>query len=289
MLLTRTVCVAATCSRSATLTITNSADTASLATCETYTGSIAIATAVPAVTLDGPKRITGNLIVNSNGTLGSLEAADLRIIDGTFSLQNLDNLGSVSMPELTQVKQLKFAALGQNFLSLGFTSGLKQVDDLSIADTFLQSLTGIELDTAGTFEVVSNALLSNLTMSLRNTTGGLSIRGNKAGLAVVLNNLKSTGDLNINNCASVQLNSLVNVTGIASFYGNNFKTLSLPNLTNTNGFTLNNSEVGNFSVPKLQNTESLNIALVPQLDGALNFPSLAIIRGATFINGSFSR
>lgn len=200
---------------------------------------------------------------------------------------------SISMPQLTQVDQFTLQALGQNLLNLNFgTPGLTQVTNLTVSDTFLQNFRGIDLMTAGSVNVATNNLLQDLRMQIRNVTGSFAIRGNAAGLNVNLPNLSNAEQLIINDCSSVQVPSLKNVSTGLAFSDNTFQTLSLPELgligPGKGGLLIaTNSKLTNISAPVLKAVAGgLVVANNTMLSGTIAFPALRGAQNAAFV-GTF--
>ena len=125
------------CSTSATLTVTNAADASSLASCQTYSGSIAIATGATEISIP-VTRVTENFVTVPDGQLTSLSAPSLRQVDGRLTIQSQANLATVSMPSLIEADTFTLQALGPNLLTLDFgTPGLQQVSQLTVQDLSL--------------------------------------------------------------------------------------------------------------------------------------------------------
>lgn len=272
------------------MTLTNAADASGLASCQTYSGSIAIATGATEIEIP-VTRITENLVTVPKGSITSLSAPSLRQVDGQMSIVSQADLATLSMPSLIEVNMLELSALGPNLLQLDFgTPGLEQVTNLSVSDTYLSSFTGMtNLKTAQGVNVATNNMLQDLSMVISNVTGTLSIRGNKRGLTVSLPNLAEAGQVLINDCSSVSVPSLGNVTVAVAFIDNLFESLSLPNLTQigpgAGGFLAQgNADLTNLSLPLLAKVQGgVDVVSNPKLTGTYSFPSLRLVGSARMV------
>ena len=293
---------AAQCSNSATLTITASADASGLASCTTYSGSVAIPTGLSVPTdqnghqdlsVDGVQVITGNLTVTNAIMLASLSFGSLQSIGG-FELGGLTVLSELSMPQLTKVDQLNFTALpALQQLSFGGT-GISQASSILITNTGLSSLQGINnLEKVDFFNVNNNPSLQNISLQVTAITGSLDIEANDGyvtGLQTTFPLLETAQNMTFRNCSSVLLPSLANVSEDLGFYGNTMQSFAAPNLTTCGGLIfVDNTELTNISLPSLTSINaSYQIANNTQLKIINGFQKLSIIGGALDFNGNFT-
>ena len=293
---------AAQCSNSATLTITASADASGLASCTTYSGSVAIPTGLSVPTdqnghqdlsVDGVQAITGNLTVTNAIMLASLSFGSLQSIGG-FELGGLTVLSELSMPQLTKVDQLNFTALpALQQLSFGGT-GISQASSILITNTGLSSLQGINnLEKVDFFNVNNNPSLQNISLQVTSITGSLDIEANDGyvtGLQTSFPLLETAQNMTFRNCSSVSLPSLANVTEDLGFYGNTMQSFAAPNLTTCGGLIfVDNTDLTNISLPMLTSINaSYQIANNTQLKIINGFQKLSIIGGALDFNGNFT-
>ena len=297
-----TLLLPAQCSNSATLTITASADASALASCTTYSGSVAIPTGLSvqadgnghqSLSVQGVEKITGNLTVTNAAMLSSLTFSSLKSIGG-FELGQLTLLSELSFPQLTSVGTLNFTALpALQSLSFGGT-GITQADSILITNTGLSSLQGINnLQTVSTFNINNNQALQNISLQVTSIKNSLDIEANDGfvtGLMTTFPMLETAQNMTFRNCSSVSLPSLANVTEDLGFYGNTMKTFSAPNLTTVGGLIfVDNTELTNISIPGLtsvnQSYQIANNTMLKQING---FPKLSVIRGALDFNGNFT-
>ncbi|KAL9596425.1 MAG: hypothetical protein Q9219_005809 [cf. Caloplaca sp. 3 TL-2023] len=292
----------AQCSNQGTLTIASSADASQLASCSTYSGSIAIETglAVPKdanghqqLEVTTVKKITGNLTVTSAHMLSSLTFGSLQSISG-FELGDLTVLSELSMPALTEVNQLNFTALPalQNLDFGGI--GITKASSVLITNTGLSSLMGINnLQQVDTFNVNNNQALQNISLMVSSITNSLDIEANdgyQSGLTTSFPMLETATNMTFRNCSVISLPSLANVTEDLGFYGNTFETFSAPNLTTAGGLIfVDNEALTNISLPKLTSINATyqiaNNTMLKRVDG---FTKLSIVKGALDFSGNFT-
>lgn len=282
--------VAAQCS-AATTTIQNSGDASALARCSTFSGSVAVATGTTdTLRIPSVRRITGDVIAENVAGIPSLEASDLEMIDGSFTLTNLTILSNLNMPRLTDVGRIIWEGL-PNLPQLSFTSQVKTALSVSIQNTFLSSLEGINLETVESFVVANNGFLNEINLQLANVSDQFTLEANGPQLVVALPNLIWGNEMNFLNCSSVNIQSLETTNGSLGFYSNFFTEISAPNLTevaNSLSFVAN-SELSNITFPQLRSVGGgLLIANNSQLENINGFPALETIGGALDFNGQFN-
>lgn len=292
----------AQCSNSATLTITAPADASSLASCTTYSGSVAIPSdaTFPSdgnghqqISIDGVEKITNNLTITGLSNLATIEMGSLKSVGG-LTLGTLQILSSLSMPQLSSVDSLNFTALAAlQSLSFGST-GITQANNVLISNTGLSSLMGINnLESVGTFNINNNPGLQNISLQVTNIKGALDIEANdgfQSGLTTSFPMLQTAQNLTFRNCSTVDLPSLANVTQYLGFYGNTMQSFIAPNLTTTGGLVfVDNTALTNISIPGLQSVNNsmqvANNTMLKKIDG---FTKLATIKGALDFNGNFT-
>ena len=262
-----------------------------LSTCLTYSGSIAIATGTTDdIALDGIRRITGSLMAKGVSKMTSLSGDSLTQIDDSFSLNNIQILSTLNFPALTDVDTVDWIGL-PNLQGLSFTSALQRVGSLSIQNTELGSLEGIDLQEVDTFIVANNPYLNDITMQLGNVSTALSLEANGRDVRVSFPNLEWAYNMTFRNCSSVEIPSLTSLNGSLGFYSNYFTSLSAPNLTNVGGGVafVSNPPLTNVSMPELvQVNGGLQLANNSHLETIDGFPRLQRIGGAIDFNGEFN-
>ncbi|KAL8821197.1 MAG: hypothetical protein Q9223_000712 [Gallowayella weberi] len=292
----------AQCSNSGTLTIASSADASQLASCTTYSGSVAIETGLAypkdsngrqQIEVTNVRKITGNLSVIDAAQLSSLSFDSLQSIGG-FTLRRLTDLSTLSIPQLTQVSQLDFLTLPalQN-LDFGGT-GLTKADTVFISDTGLSTLMGINnLQQVETFNINNNGGLQNISLQVTSIGKSLAIEANdgyQSGLTTSFPMLQTATNMTFRNCSSISLPALVNVTENLGFYGNTFETFAAPNLTSAGGLIfVDNTALTNISLPQLTAINgTYQIANNTQLKEVNGFTKLSIVKSGLDFSGNFT-
>jgi len=281
------------CSASGTLTIQNAGDATALASCETFTGSIAIATGTTdAINIPDVRAVTGNIVAENAPNITNFGADSIREIGGSFTLNNCQILSSLSWPELSVVGNLDFEAL-PNLQALGFTSSVEEATTLNIQNTFLTSLNGINLQSVASVTIVNNPLLQDVSMQVSNISQSLTIASNGDRITASFPNLETAQNLTFRDCPSVSIPSLSNVTGSLGFYENTFQSISCPNLTFVGGTLafVSNTQLTNISFPELVTIGGgFQVQNNTDLDDLTNsFPDLKTIGGALDWTGNFTK
>lgn len=171
---------------------------------------------------------------------------------------------------------------------------MQQASSLSIQNTELSSLNGINLEVADSIYIANNPYLSQIQMQLGNISEAITIEANAQsatggsnGTIVELTNLIWAANMTFINVSTVLIPSLETVNGSLGFYGNSMETISAENLTEVQGgITFNtNSVLSNITMPNLETVEGgLIMTRNPEL-AEISFPSLTTIGGALDLNG----
>ncbi|OQN99032.1 hypothetical protein B0A48_14893 [Cryoendolithus antarcticus] len=282
---------AAQCSASATQTIQNAGDAAALAGCQTFTGSIALATGTTGViALNGIQEITGDLVADNVTSVTQLSGDSLTTLGGDFILNGMTVLTTLSFPRLATAKNINWVALPQ-LQGLSFTTGLQQTQSLLIENTQLGSLSGINLQTAASVMISNNPYLQEVNMQLGNISNALAIEANGRNIAVTFPNLEWAFNITLRNVSAISMPSLAAVNGSLGFYSNFFESVNAPNLT-TVGQSLSfvsNQKLNNASFPQLTSVGGgLQIANNTNIEKIDGFPKLQTVGGALDFYGNFS-
>lgn len=281
----------AACSASATLTIQNAGDATALATCSTFSGSIAIATGTTDdIAINGVKEINGDLIAENNSNMKRLSADSLEKLDGALNLDGLTRLYAVDFPKLKSVQSIKWNAL-PNLQSIGFTAEVDSADKIDIQNTALRSLQGINIEEAETIFIANNGYINEINMQLGNVSDSLTFADNNEKLAVSLPNLIWATNLTFRFIGSLEMPSLETLNGSLGLYNNGFDSFAAPNLTSIGEALaiVANEQLSNISFPLLTKiTDNLQIANNTNLTSVDGFPKLTSIGGAFDISGNMS-
>lgn len=224
------------------------------------------------------------------GSFISLSAADLNAISGTFTLQNLTQLSTLSMTSLSSVGTIVWQSLPA-LNSLTFSTGVQSADSITISDTFLASLDGISLQTVGSMDINNNGRLTQIDLDLKNLTGELKLQANGQKLAVSLNDLVWAANLTIANVTTFTAPSLATVNGSAYFDSNYFTEFSAPNLTKTTSGSfsfINNGAMTTLNVPELATVGGGFTVVNNTAFQNLTLPKLADVGGAVDCGGNFT-
>lgn len=280
----------ATCTVSTT-TINSQAEATQLAGCRTVRGTVVIAPQTGAtIDISGPSQITGDLILLDNGEIQSFRADDLATIGGTWEMKNVTALSSLIFPSITKVNKLDWQTL--NALDqLSFTTGITQAEEVTISDTFLSSLAGIDLATVKKMRIDNNRRLTSFVTQLRTLSDELRIQANGQKLEVSMPNLTWIANMIIANVTKFSVPSLATVNNSAKFDFNYFTDFVAPNLTRTQSGDLSfvgNANLKNISLPRLSTIGGgLLIANNTELSELNGLPALKTIGGAVKLRGSF--
>lgn len=281
---------AASCS-AATTTVSVSADAAALATCTTFTGSIAIATGTTDnIALNGIQVIEGSLIADNVTQLAEISADSLLTISDSFSLTGLTILSTLNFPQLSDVNTIDWTALPA-LQGLSFTTGVQTASMVSIQNTELNTLDGINLQVVDTFYIANNPFLNEISMQLGNITTSLIIEANGREVVANFPDLDWAYNMTFRNVSSVNIQSLSSINGSLGFYSNEFLNVSAANLTTVGGSLsfVSNSDLTNITMPSLTTvTGGFQIANNTALKSIDGFPKLATIGGALDFYGNFT-
>ncbi|KAK4456945.1 hypothetical protein QBC42DRAFT_48807 [Cladorrhinum samala] len=280
----------ATCSATGgQATINSQADAGQYSGCKKISGSIIIGPNAPgSIDLSGPSEITGDLKVLNNGIIERFSSSDLTTVGGAFEMKNVTKLISVNLPKLKSVKTLTWQSLTRlETIDLAVT----KADEISVSDTFLKSLKGLDVTSIKKLDINNNRLLTTFTSSLGSLDDLLNIQANGIGLSVSLPNLVWIANMTIANVTSFSAPSLATVNGSARFDSNYFESFSAPNLTATQSGDISfvgNGKLSNVSFPVLERIGGgLLIANNTELSELTGFPKLKAIGGAVKLRGSF--
>lgn len=294
--------IALECSTSGTTTISASSDATALASCSTYSGSVAIETGLATpkdsnghqqLEVGNIQKIDGNLTVTNLDQLTSLSFPALESLIG-FELGALNSLATASFPRLSTATQVNFTALASlQQLNFGGT-GITKASSILITNTGLNSLDGItNLKSVDVFNVNNNQALTDITLKVTSIKNNLDIEANDvlaSGLTVSFPNLETAQNMTFRNCSVILLPSLVNVTEEVGFYGNDFQNFTAPNLTTAGGLVfVDNTQLTNISLPALTSINGTyqiaNNTRLAKIDG---FQALSVVTGALDFSGNFT-
>lgn len=279
-----------------TVTVNSQADASLLSDCSTVSGSIIIgSTASGTIGIDGPQQIRGNLTSQSAGGLVSLTSSTISSIGGEFRLFNLTFLSTLQFDALTSVKTIYWEALPA-LPSLSFSGPLSKADSVTISNTFLTTLSGINLNTVGTLQIDNNNNLKQFDTQIANITNAVNINANGNQLAVTFPNLIWAANMTFRNVSSIKIPSLATVNGSMGFYGNYMDSIAAPNLTSVGSFATGvgslaivaNGKLANITFPALKSVGGADQIANNTALHAIAFPALTSVAGAIDFSGNFT-
>jgi hypothetical protein len=281
----------AACSVSGTTTVQNQGDATAMASCSTFSGSIAIATGTTDdISLGGVKFLNGNLVGAPNSAIKRISASDLEELNGEMNLDGLTRLNAVDFPKLKKVDSIKWNAL-PNLQNIGFTASVEEADKIDIQNTALRSLEGINIEQATTLKIANNGYINEIKMQLGNVSNSLDFSDNNKAVEIELTNLIWATNLTFRSCGSILLPSLQKLNGSLGLYQNGFESFSAPNLTEVGEAlaVVGNDKLTNLSFPLLTKiSDNLQIANNSGLQNATGFPELKSIGGAFDMSGNMT-
>lgn len=275
----------------ATATVSSAADATALSSCTTFKGSILVASTVSGeIDLNGPEQVTGSIIVENAGSLTTLSSTTIATIGESFTLNNLTKLSTLSFSSLTSVQTINWSAL-QSLDELAFKATVSTASSITITDTFLSTLDGIDVDTCATLDINNNNRLGTFSTQVANVTSLINIAANGQDLEVSFPNLIWAANMTVRNASSISIPSLATVNGSLGFYGNYFTGISAPNLTSVTSGSLSfvaNAKLTNISMPLLKTVGGGDLIANNSALGNISFPDLATVGGAIDFSGNFS-
>jgi len=240
--------------------------------------------------LSGIEQITGDLTVENNGEIITLQSNTLETVGGIFSCSNLTILSTLSFAMLSSVGTINLIALPA-LNGLSFTAGITTASSAVVSDTFLNSLSGLDFLSIDNLNINNNGRLTEIDLDLANITGALSIQANGLGVEVSLPYLVFVPNATINNVTTFSVPSLVAVNGSFAFGSNYFTSFVASNLTAIGGSLsfIGNSDLVNISLPGLATVGGgVDIANNTDLESIDGFPVLQSIGGAMLLLGDFN-
>lgn len=286
---------AASCSTSATATIQNGGDATSIASCTTYSGSIAVATGVTDdISLDGNlKKIQGDLVLESNSGIKRFGSSSLETVSGKLTINDVSQLAALSFPKLKEADELTLKGL-PNLRALEFTTGVTKCDKLDIENTKLQNLNGIDLEETSSIFIANNDDINSIDMQVTNITEFITLSFNNAEVNVSFPKLESANNISFRAIGSLNIPSLskINSGSFGVFESDNLESLSAPNLTKIDGALVidNNKGLQNVSFASLTDVgANLQIANNTNLHSLDGLPKLKNVQAALDMSGNFTK
>lgn len=198
--------------------------------CSTIKGDVTVGSKVTNFEMDGVTQISGSFKVNGAAGLTSISMPKLESIGDDFTLTGLTVLSTLSMPQLKSVGTLDFTTLPA-LQALQFTSEITMASAVTISDTLLGALTGINVQTVKTFDINNNKYLKSVDVQLANVSDSLTIASNSKDLNASFPNLIWANNITVRDAGGIMFPSLESLNNSISFVNNTFTEASFPNLT----------------------------------------------------------
>lgn len=278
------------CSSKNGYTIQSQGDVDALSGCATVSGNVALQTGVTSIDLGSIQEIDGDLVADNTAALVSFSSANLQTVTGNFKMINMTLLTNLNFPQLSSVGSIFWQTLPR-LTSLSFSKTITQASSVSITDSQLSSLQGINLNSVDQFFVRSNNQLQAITMPITTVKTSFEVGFNGNPMAISLPNLKVANNMTFSNVSSLDMPALAGVNASIGFYGCTFPSVALANLTQVGGDITfaGNDDLTNVTAPALTTLGgALTMTANSDLDDISGFPKLAQIGGAIDINGNFS-
>ncbi|KAF5210326.1 putative trafficking protein particle complex subunit [Clavispora lusitaniae] len=271
-------------------TATTATQVSQIAACATAVGDITISgEGIGSVELNGVQAVYGSLLVN--GTKATvLDAPTLQLVAGDLTVSDSTILSTVNFAQLTTVGSLTFNALPA-LEKTGLTTGLTSAEEITIQNTGLTSLDGINVFELKTFDVNNNADIESIDSGLQSVTDFLSINYNADKVEVVLDKLTSANNVEFQHISSLSVANLTTVNGSLSLQSNTFESIEFPQLKSIGkSLSINkNDELEEFDFPKLTTVGgALNVQDNQKLDSFSGFPKVKQISGSVNLAGDFN-
>jgi hypothetical protein len=227
--------------------------------------------------------------------LFSISSTSIESIGGTFELNGLEQLSTLSFEQLTSVGDIKWTALG-NLGTLTFPATVSTAKSVVITNTFLSTLDGINLDSVDTLDISNNRRLTRFSTQVKSISSLINIATNNADLSVELPNLIWAKEMTFRNLSSVSIPSLAVVNGSLGFYATYMESLSAPNLTTVGNFGsaqgslsfVANEALANVTLPKLSSIGGAALIANNSVLQDISLPELTQVAGAVDFSGVFT-
>lgn len=279
------------CSVSGTATIQNAGDATAMASCKTFTGSIAIATgATDDIAFDGIEKLQGDLIGQDASQVRRISANKLTEIDGEMKLDGLTRLYNIDFPALKTVNSIAWNALPV-LSSIGFTSVVTKADKIHIQNTALRSLDNIDISEAESIFVANNGYITKVNLQVGNISDTMTFSDNNEDLTINLPNLTWATNLEFRFVRSLEMPNLETLNGSLTLYNNGFSNFSAPSLTEVGKAlaVVANEELTDITFPALTDIKyNLQIANNSKIETIEGFPELENVGGAFDMSGNFT-
>lgn len=266
--------------------IKSQADLDKITSCSSLSGDLVIGEDLANLTFN-VQTIGGNFRADNAVNLASINMPNLKTINGDFLLRKCTALTSVSVPSLTKVGAIIWETCP---IMTSFNAKMTEAPTVSISDTQLTSLQGIDLRTVKRLDVNNNKYLKTVTMSLKSVSEVLSLGFNAPTIAISFPELIWSNNITLIGAGSINFPKLQHINGSMNFGNTSVTSIACKNLTaveQTLAF-IGNEKVTELDFPLLEEIgggfKIHNNSKLVNIDG---FPKLKQVRGAIDFVGNF--
>lgn len=258
--------------------------------CSTFKGDITLqGDKLQDVELSGIKKIQGSLNIKNVTQMKTFSAPDLQEIEDSFSINVATVLNRFAMPKLTKVGSINWVTLPQ-VRQLAFDAVVTNATDITISDTGLTSLDGINVQKVGKFDINNNKDLKEVNVDVASVSNSLDISFNAQDVATSFPYLLWANNITFRDCGEIQLPNITSVNASLGFINNTVKGIQAPNLKKVGGSVsfVSNRKLSNVSFPKLTEIGGgFQIANNTHLKSIMGFPKVKSVAGAIDFQGNF--
>jgi len=236
--------------------------------------------------------VGGDLTVQNNDQLSTIDATQLTTVDGTLVVTDNPSLIGVPLPSLTSVGGSITVESNPLMTALSLDSLASVSGDMVVQNNLLlDDILFPSLGTTGDLNIAENDSATAIDFPSLGTTGDLNIAENDSATAIDFPSLGTTGDLNIAGNASlpgVALPSLETATSVTVLDNPVMTALSIDSLTSVSGDVIvtGNDQLPGVDAPLLSTVGGdLTIVDNPTLADPL-FPSLTSVAGSVTMTGN---
>jgi hypothetical protein len=272
-------------------TATASSQVAQIAACATAVGDITIhGEAFDHVDITGVEQIYGDFSILNATKAITFDAPTLQLVSGELRLDANTILANLNLAQLTTVGTLTLNALPA-LEKTGLVAGITSAENITISDTALTSLDGINVFELKIFDVNNNKDIDSIDSGLQSVTNLISIAYNAEKVDVTLDQLTSANQIYLQSINSLSLANLTQINGSLTIRQSSIDKVEIKNLTSIGkDLTVDeNSNLEEFEFPELT---SLGGALVITENDDLStidgLPKLKSVAGTVTIDGSIN-
>lgn len=241
-------------------------------------------------TVSGLKKIDGSLTIKNATQLSKLELSDLEEISDKFEINVATIINRLSAPKLQKVGKINWITLPA-LSGLNFDNKITECKEVTISDTGLNSLEGINVKKADKFDINNNKYLEEVHVDVKSVTNSLDISFNAKQVSASFPQLQWANNITFRDVSDVFLPNLTAVNSSLGFINNTVKGIEVPKLKEMGGSLsiVSNEKLSNVSFPKLTKIDGgFQVANNTKLKSILGFPKVKTVGGAIDFDGKFN-